>query len=249
MKRGVYIGFDTRQADAFAVAKNSTRRRSNSPIPVRGLVLNYLRRCGLYTRPHEMKDGRMWCPISEAPISTEFANSRFLTPILAAEGLALFMDSDMLVRTDLSRLFDMCEAQKDKYAMWCVKHDHVPENSTKMDNQAQTRYPRKNWSSVMVFNCDHEANKALTLDMVNSVPGRELHRFCWLGKDDDLIGELDVSYNWLVGHSPEGVEPRIVHYTDGVPSMPGYENSPYADEWWAELWGWAWGHSFPVVKR
>jgi hypothetical protein len=80
-----------------------------------------------------------------------------------------------------------------------VKHDHQPTEHWKMDGQFQTRYHRKNWSSVCLFNCDHPANKALTVDLVNSAPGRDLHAFSWLA--DDLIGELPPEWNWLVGHS------------------------------------------------
>lgn len=234
MKSSIWIGYDPRESDAFAVARSSARRRTNIPIPIHGIVLPDLRAKGLYWRPTSRKEGRLWDDISEAPMATEFAVSRFLTAHLAEEGWALFMDADMLVRKDLCRLFDQADKSK---AVMVVKHNHQPPEGVKMDGQAQTRYARKNWSSVMLFNASHPANKALTVDLVNTVPGRDLHRFCWL--DDDLIGELDVSWNWLVGHSDPSVEPNIVHFTDGVPSMPGYENSPYAGEWWSELHRWA----------
>jgi hypothetical protein len=102
-----------------------------------------------------------------------------------------------------------------------------------MDGQIQTAYARKNWSSVCVFNCDHPANRALTVDLVNTLPGRDLHRFCWLA--DNEIGALDPKWNWLAGHSDAAIDPAIVHFTDGVPSMPGYEDAPFADEWFAHL--------------
>jgi hypothetical protein len=104
-----------------------------------------------------------------------------------------------------------------------------------MDGQVQTRYSRKNWSSVFVLDADHPSNKNLTVALVNSVPGRDLHRFCWL--EDDDIGELGAEWNYLVGHS-EHPDPKIVHFTDGIPSMPGYENSEFADEWRNELRAW-----------
>jgi hypothetical protein len=89
----------------------------------------------------------------------------------------------------------------------------------------------------MLFNCNHPANKRLTLEMVNSFPGRYLHRFCWLL--DDEIGALPIEWNWLAGHSSPKINPSLVHFTDGVPSMHGYENSPYANEWFSELERWA----------
>lgn len=233
-KFSVWIGFDPREAAAFAVARNSLRRHSTIPVPIHGLVLSDLREEGLYTRPHEQRGCQLWDVISDAPCATEFSNSRFLVPHLARTGWALFMDCDMLVRGNIRELFDACDPEK---AVMVVKHNHQPAEGLKMDNQVQTRYNRKNWSSVVAFNCDHPANKALTLEMVNTLPGRDLHRFCWL--EDDLIGELPVEWNWLAGHSDPTVDPKIVHHTDGIPSMPGYENAPYADEWREELARWA----------
>lgn len=233
-KQSIWIGYDPREVDAYAVTRASTMRRLNMPIPIRGVVLSELRDRGLYGRPTSKRDGRLWDDISEAPMATEFACSRFLVPHLAGSGWALFMDCDMLVRADLTALF----AQADpRMAVMVVKHRHEPAGDTKMDGQAQTRYARKNWSSVMLFNVDHPANRALTVELVNGVPGRDLHRFCWL--EDGLIGELSVEWNWLVGHSDPAVQPAIVHFTDGLPSMPGYEDCPFSDEWRAELRRWA----------
>ena len=234
MKHSIWIGFDPREADAFAVARYSINRHLITPIPVRGVVLTDLRTGGLYNRPTSRKDGRLWDEISDAPMATEFACSRFLVPRLAGSGWALFMDCDMLVRTDLLKLFSFADPSK---AVMVVKHNHQPPEGVKMDGQAQTRYARKNWSSVILWNVDHPANKALTTELVNSVPGRDLHRFCWL--EDDYIGELDPKWNWLVGHSDPEISPAIVHFTDGIPTMAGYEDCAFADEWRAELERWA----------
>lgn len=233
-KLSVWIGYDPREAAAFAVARSSIKRHATIPVPVHGLVLNDLREKGLYTRPHERRGCQLWDVISDAPCATEFSNSRFLVPHLAGSGWALFMDCDMLVRGNIRELFDLCDPEK---AVMVVKHNHQPPEGVKMDGQMQTRYARKNWSSVIAFNCDHPANKALTLEMVNDLPGRDLHRFCWL--EDDLIGELPVEWNWLAGHSDPAVDPKIVHHTEGSPCLPGYEDAPFADEWRAELARWA----------
>lgn len=236
MRLSTFIGFDPRPAEvqSFAIARESILANLSSMMPVRGLVLSRLRAQGLYTRKHERRDGRLFDTISQAPMSTEFAISRFLTPHLAGEGWALFMDADMMVRGNLHRLFDLADPSK---AVMVVKHDYRPEAGTKMDGQAQQQYGRKNWSSVMLFNCDHPAVKALTPDVVNTARGLWLHQFGWL--DDDMIGELPPEWNWLVGHSSRAIDPKIVHFTEGVPSMPGYENVPYADEWWRYLERWA----------
>lgn len=232
--QSIWIGFDPREADAFAVCRHSINRHLIAPIPVRGVVLTDLRTGGLYTRPTGHRDGRLWDEISQAPMATEFACSRFLVPRLAKSGWALFMDCDMLVRADLQKLFDLADPTK---AVMVVQHDHRPRETVKMDGQAQTLYARKNWSSVILWNVDHPANQALTTELINTVPGRDLHRFCWL--DDAEIGALEVKWNWLVGHSDPEVNPSIVHFTDGIPTMPGYADCDYADEWRAELERWA----------
>jgi len=223
-----WIGYDSRMPVAFAVARHSLRMHDKIT-PVRGLVLSDLQARGLYYRPTERKGSQLWDVISDAPMSTEFSISRFLVPHLAEHGLALFCDSDVMFLDKLTGLFNSITGGTK--AVYCVKHDHSPGIGLKMDGQAQTRYHRKNWSSVMVFNCDHPANKRLTVEMVNELPGRDLHAFCWL--DDDEIGELDPGWNYLVGYSKDAGPHRLVHFTEGLPDMEGYEDQLYADRWLA----------------
>lgn len=233
MTNSIWIGYDPRESEAFAVCRHSLRHHTHG-MPINPLDLSELRRAGLYTRPTSLKEGKLWDDISEAPMSTEFAISRFLTPILAPSGWALFMDCDVLALDDLTDLFRFADPSK---AVMCVKHQYQPASDTKMDGQEQTRYARKNWSSVMLFNTEHPSNRSLTVEMVNSVPGRDLHRFCWL--NDDEIGELSPRWNYLVGIT-EGVEdPALVHYTNGGPWFGGdFVNVPYAQEWLDERRAW-----------
>lgn len=230
----IWIGFDHREVAAFVVAKQSARDHCIKPIPIYGLVLDELQKKNLYWRPTERRLGKLWDVISDHWMSTEFAISRFLVPHLAGTGWALFMDSDMLVRGNLDRLF---ESLDDGYAAYCVKHDHRPAHSVKMDGQAQSQYFRKNWSSFIAFNCDHPANQALTLNYVNREKGRDLHGLGWLREDQ--IGELGTEWNWLAGYSSPNIDPKVVHHTEGSPCLVGFENAPYADEWRAVLHGWA----------
>lgn len=241
LQHSIWIGWDYREAAAFAVARSSCRRRLTRPISIRGLRLNDMISLGLYTRPIEYRPAAsnrkiMWDVISDAPQSTEHANSRFLVPYLARYGWALFCDGDMLYRSNVARMFDKLDP---KYAVYCVKHKFAPPPGVKMDGQLQVQYTRKNWSSFVVFNVDHPANSCLrnSTDMANTLPGRDLHRFCWL--DDDEIGELDPSWNFLVGHTTGVDDPQVVHFTSGTPDMPGYEDTPFADEWRSELERWA----------
>lgn len=231
--KSVWIGYDSRRRHPFEVTLSSVTRNVRGT-QVNAVVLERLCRNGEYRRPMEMIDGVLWDLISQAPMSTEFAISRFLVPHLAKTGWALFMDGDMLVRHNLSEAFEQADPTK---AVMCVKHNYVPTDGTKMDGQAQTNYACKNWSSFMLFNCDHPANRALTLDLINTARGRDLHQFCWLSEND--IGELGPEWNWLVGHSSPDIDPKVVHFTEGTPDMPGYEHVPYADEWREELRRWA----------
>lgn len=234
----VFIGYDPREDAAFAIARESCKYHANLPVPITGLVLDDLIATGLYKRPIEYRPSAadkpvMWDVVSDAPMSTQHACARFFVPMLAKKGWALFTDGDVLFRSNVGKLFAQLDKSK---AVYCVHHRHEPNYTVKMDGQTQTKYRRKNWSSVIAFNCDHPANKALTLDVLNNTPGRDLHALFWLADCD--IGELDVSWNWLAGHSDSEVVPDIVHFTDGVPNMPGYENVPYADEWfrWRDDW-------------
>jgi hypothetical protein len=232
----IYIGYDQRPAEvlSFAVARHSIKRRLNLPIPIYGLLLQELKEAGLYLRNIEVRDGRLWDTISNAPMATEFAISRFLVPYIARDGWALFVDCDVMARVSLTQLFACGDPSK---ACMVVKHDHRPSGDTKMDGQVQTAYPRKNWSSVVLWNCDHPGTRCLTPALVNARPGLWLHQFSWL--DDNDIGELDPRWNHLVGEVLPRQDAKLVHFTNGTPNMAGYEDCEFADEWREELERWA----------
>jgi len=232
----IWIGFDPRPAESqgFAVARQSIRRRLTMPIPIMGLNLQKLRSDGLYWRATERVEGRLWDVISQAPMSTEFAISRFLVPHLAGSGWAVFVDADVMARANLTEMFTQVDPTK---ACMVVKHDYKPMGSIKMDGQVQTAYARKNWSSVVLWNCDHPATRKLTVGMVNTARGLDLHQFAWL--DDEDIGELQPCWNHLVGDKPPDPDAKLVHFTNGTPNMAGHEHDEFADEWRDELAWWA----------
>ena len=225
-----WIGYDPREERAFAVARKSIRRRVSKHMALRGLYLSVLRDAGLYTRPTEVREGRLWDVISEAPMATEFAISRFLVPHLGRKGWALFLDGDVMARADLWGLFRQADSSK---ACMVVKHQNYATSAMKMDNQVQSPYARKNWSSVMLWNCQHPGTRVLTPEYVNTKRGLWLHQFTWL--DDRDIGELDHEWNHLVGVQPPNPRAKLAHFTNGCPDMPGYEHCEFADEWRAEL--------------
>lgn len=224
----VFIGFDLRMPTAFAIANASLIENTRWKIKSHALLLPHLQGMGLYYRPTERNlNGGLYDYISEAPMATEFAISRFLVPYLMDyKGWALFTDSDFLFRDDIGKLFLQAD---DKYAVMCVKHEYAPAEGLKMDGQAQLNYRRKNWSSMMLFNCEHPANRYLTPTTINRDTGRALHGFHWL--KDEEIGSINEQWNWLEGHSSMDIVPSVVHFTRGTPDMAGYENVPYADEW------------------
>jgi hypothetical protein len=246
MQSSIFVGYDPREAEAFGVCRHSLRKYAPD-VPVHAVVLDELREAGLYWRPTSVKDGRLWDDISDAPMSTEFAVSRFLVPLLSKTRYALFIDCDFIARGSLDALFAQVEADPSK-AVWCVKHQFEPPAGLKMDGQLQTLYRRKNWSSSCVFDCDHPSNKKLTVDLINSVPGRALHAFTWLR--DDEIGELSPEYNYLVGHTklPDHKTPKLVHFTEGGPWFAEYRHVEFADEWRAARCDWL-SSSIPRQKR
>ena len=212
----VYIGFDPREEIAFHVLEHSIMERSSAPVSIAPLDKRKLLQ--IYKRPRGPTE------------STEFALTRFLVPLLSDfRGWSLFMDCDMLCRADVAELFAHAQRQKDRTVLVC-QHDYVPKPTRKFLNQVQTAYPRKNWSSLMLFNNDR--CRALSADYVNSASGLELHRFAWT--DDASIGSLPLEWNWLVDEYAYRADAKIVHFTRGGPWFPEFHAVDYAEEWRAE---------------
>ena len=218
----VYIGHDPREQQAFDVAAISFRAFGCEVIPLRSDVL---RAAGILTRTTDTR-GQMWDFNSSANQSTEFAITRFAVPILAHAGWCLFADSDTLCMANPDELLAVADPQ---YAVMVVKHVPLQDEGTKMRGQIQAAYQRKNWSSVCLWNVDHPANRRLNLTTLNQWPGRDLHAFKWLA--DSEIGELSPEWNHLVGINRPNDGAKILHFTQGVPTMPGYENCESADVW------------------
>jgi hypothetical protein len=216
----VYIGWDKREPEAYEVAKFSLTRRASIPVSVIPIKVDELRTRGLYWRDQD--------PLA----STEFTYSRFLTPALAGfSGWALFCDCDFLWLGDVAGLAEYMRPAK---AVYCVQHDYRPTETIKMDGAAQTTYPRKNWSSLMLFNCDHPAVRGLTPEVVNQESGAYLHRMQWVADQD--IGGLPVEWNWLEGWNEKPAQglPKAVHFTRGGPWFAQWQNVDYGDLWRAE---------------
>lgn len=222
----VFIGYDPRDDKAFRVAEASLKQKASIPVRVYPIREWECRKQG-YTRSYTTcSTGQMIDSAEGKPFSTQFSFTRFMVPHLMgyADEICLFTDSDMLWRCDIAEVLEQCTGDK---AVWCVQHKHTPSETQKMDGVAQTQYLRKNWSSFVVWN--PAKNTFLTPKMVSELPGSYLHAFCWL--KDEEIGDLPEAYNWLEGWSDPMMNPKVVHYTRGTPDFPGYENTPYSQEW------------------
>ncbi len=231
MSLSLFIGYEPREDEAYQVCVHSVKKRASIPVDIAPIKLLEMRQQKLYTRLYSKRNGQMFDLISDAPMSTEFAISRFLTPLLSKKlyphnQWAIFCDCDFLWLDDIAKLAALADL---KYAVMCVQHHHEPTETVKMDAQMQVRYARKNWSSLMMFNTGHPSNEVLTTELINKVPGRDLHRFCWL--KDEEIGALPTAWNWLEGSSDPSIKPSIVHYTRGGPWFENMRNCAYAQEW------------------
>lgn len=213
----LFVGFDSEQALASSVFVHSVLRRSSVPVAVHYLVLSNLRK--VFNRPRDPYQ------------STEFAFTRFLVPYLCGyAGPAIFCDGDMIMREDIAQLAAMFDR---RYSVQVVRRQHheMPHDGRKFLGRQQTAYPRKNWSSVVLFNT--ERCRRLTPKYVETAPGLELHQFGWVTHDYE-IGGLPAAWNHLVGVDVPNPAAALVHYTLGMPSFHEFRECEYAPEWRAE---------------
>ena len=223
----VYIGFDRCEPQASDVARSSLLAHASVVPEIRDVHESEMRKRCIYDRPYRTEGAQRVDIRDGKPFATDFSFTRFLVPTLNKyKGWALYCDAFFLFRADVKELFALCD---DKYAVMCVQHDHRPKERTKMDGQRQEVYQRKNWSSLVLYNCGHKANAELSIEMVNYSRGAFLHGFGWL--EDRLIGALPESWNWLEGGSKPEIEPKAVNMTRGIPTMLGCEDIDFADEW------------------
>ncbi len=213
----IYIGYDSKEDIAYRICKYSILKRTNSNLRVISLKL------------YELISNKLYYRNIDPLASTEFTYSRFLVPFLNNyEGWALFCDCDFIFFEDVSKIIKNLDDSK---AIYCVQHDYTPKEKHKMDGQKQTIYPRKNWSSFILYNCSHPSNKNLSIDTVNSETGSFLHQFKWL--KDNEIGSLDERWNWLEGWTSNhnNKKPYAVHYTRGGPWFDEWQDVEFANEW------------------
>lgn len=210
----VFIGYDPREAVAYHVCVNSIIRNASAPVAVIPIALNLFQD---YRETHT--DG-----------SNNFIYSRFLVPYLMEyRGRAIFIDGDMIVRSDIVELYNILQPGMD---VAVVKHDYKTKMKQKYLGSKNEDYPRKNWSSVIVWDCQTWPNRKLTPDFVMKQPGSYLHRFSWI--DDDRIQALPPEWNWLPDEFGANDNAKLLHYTLGTPCFHEFADTPQAEEWHKE---------------
>lgn len=210
----IFIGYDPREAIAYHTCANSIIRNSSVPVSIIPLALNLFKD---YTETHS--DG-----------SNQFIYSRFLVPhLMDFTGHAIFIDGDMIVRGDIAELWELRDSSKD---VQVVKHDYKTRMPVKYLGSKNEDYPRKNWSSVILWNCNSFPNRRLMPQFVQKATGAELHRFTWL--DDDRIGELPPEWNWLPDEYGPNADAKLLHYTLGTPCFHEFADTPQGDVWHKE---------------
>lgn len=219
----LFIGYDSKQdiSDRLMYSNNAPYQvckksvmDHNKEVEIYPLKLSSLQELGLYKRTEDTS------------ATTEFTYSRFLVPFLSDyKGISVFCDSDFLWQCDIAEVLNYID---DSNSVSCVKHEYTPKASTKMDGLKQTVYPRKNWSSLMVFNCEHPDCKNLSLEKVNTETPKYLHRMSWT--NDESIGSLPLEFNWLEGEYENKVNPKVIHFTNGGPWHLTW-NGDYSEQW------------------
>ncbi len=218
----IFIGYDYRERAATNVLIDSLYQNTSYPLSITTLVKKQLVKQGFHNRERDENQ------------STDFSFTRFLVPYLMNyEGWAVFMDCDMLCRSDIAELWDQRDEQ---FSVLCVKHNHKPKEKIKFQGEVQTNYPKKNWSSLMLFNCSKCKN--LTIDYVNKASGLDLHRFNWLSSENEIGSISGKGWNHLLcsesgDYSRDTEEPKLVHWTLGGPWFKDQRNmgGNFSVEW------------------
>lgn len=212
----VFIGYDPREPVAFHACVNSIIRNSSVPVAITPLALKNFE--SFYKEGHS--DG-----------SNQFIYSRFLVPYLCGwAGHAIYLDGDMIVQGDISELWNL---RSHWHAAQVVKHDYKTKAKKKYLGNKNEDYPRKNWSSVILWNCGHYAHRQMTPDFVERATGEFLHRFQWI--QDERLGEIPKDWNWLATEYEDNLSAKLIHYTIGSPCFKEYEDSPMSDLWHMEF--------------
>jgi lipopolysaccharide biosynthesis glycosyltransferase len=211
----IFVGYDPREAIAFHTCVNSIIRYATQPVAIMPVALNLFQD---YEETH-------------GDNSNHFVYTRFLVPhLMGYKDWAIFIDGDMVLRDDIVKLWNL--RLEGYYDVMVVKHDYKTRMTEKYLGSKNEDYPRKNWSSVILWNCGSWPNRKLTPEFVQNATGAELHRFTWI--TDDRIGELPAEWNWLPDEYGTNPDAKLLHYTLGTPCFHEFADTPQATEWHRE---------------
>ena len=206
----IAVGFDQREAVAYHAFCQSVIEKASEPVQFIPLAKNLLNGFD------GQRDG-----------SNAFIYSRFLVPYLMDfSGFCIYADGDMICNADIAELWALQDHYK---AVQVVKHDYKTKHLIKYLGQRNDNYPRKNWSSLILWNCASFPNRQLTPEFIAKQSGAFLHRFQWV--DDERIGELPGEWNWLSTEYPDNNAAKLIHYTIGLPAFEDYKHAPMAQFW------------------
>ena len=207
----IVVGFDQREAVAHHVFCQSVLEKASRTVRFLPLARDSL---SSYQEMHS--DG-----------SNAFTYSRFLCPYLMKfSGYAIYADGDMVCNADITELWNLRDPNK---AVQVVKHDYLTKTNEKYLGNKNENYPKKNWSSVIIWNCQHPRNRLLTPEFIGSSTGAFLHRFEWL--EDSEIGEIPIDWNWLATEYEINSKAKLIHYTLGTPCFSEYREADSAEVW------------------
>lgn len=228
----IFIGYEERQDLAAQVCKYSIERL----YPTADVFLldhKTLRKEKLFWRKWliDSETGNYRDGVDGKPFSNQFSHTRFLVPtyaqFLGYNGFAMFVDPDFVFLENVEELFEECATEFDTKdtLVNVVKFDDygVNESGVKMDNQSQVGYPRKLWSSLMVFDLSaYDWYNSDYIEYVNKADGLELHQLKYY--PDEKIGSILPQWNYVPGFTSKIIKPHAIHYTEGLPTMKGYED-------------------------
>ena len=213
----IFAGFDPREEVGYHAFCSSVIDKTTYPVSI---------------TPLHLPTFQWWYPPSARDGTNNFIYTRFLIPFLQEfKGWAIFADgADMVCKADLAELWALRDYYK---AVQVAQHDYKTKHPRKYVGTPMEApnedYPRKNWSSLMLINCNHFAWRQMTPEKVAQMSGRELHTFSFI--PEDRIGALPIEWNWLADEYGENPDAKLLHWTAGIPAFPHYQNSPHADDW------------------
>lgn len=207
----LFCGYDQREAVGFHVFVASVIASASVPVAIHALDSKGL------------------------PQGTNtFTFSRFLAPwLMGFKGRAIFADAcDMLMLGDVAELDALFDPTK---AVQCVQHDYLTRNPIKYIGTPMQcpnlDYPRKNWASLMLINCEHPAWAGMTPERVAAYADIPTHLLGLRWVDDAAIGELPGEWNRLVDEGQPLGRAKVLHWTAGIPAFAHYRDAPGAELW------------------